>query len=88
MHMARREKQKQISAQAACWSCWCFGGIFLSGKEMYLEENLNTNYKRYVGAKCKELQWEPRVLLCGQEWEMCVEVSFQVSVICSVKYKT
>lgn len=55
---------------------------------MYLEENLNTNYKRYAGAKCKELQWEPRVLLCGQEWEMCVEVSFQVSVVCSVKYKT
>lgn len=55
---------------------------------MYLEENLNTNYKRYAGAKCKELQWEPHALLCGQEWEMCVEVSFQASVICSVKYKT
>lgn len=71
MHMARREKQKQISTQAACWSWWCFGGIFLSGKEMYLEENLNTNYKRYGGPSVKNCS-ENHARFCADRSERCV----------------
>lgn len=43
--MVWRKEQKQKQCSSSILKLWMFGDMFLSGKELNLEKNLDTNYK-------------------------------------------